>query len=107
ISDKPRPSMKVLYSVAVTLPDAAMADAWRAWLNNGHIAEVLAGGATTARVIRLDGEPNGFEVHYCFPTRAAFATYERDLAPRLRAEGLKLFPTERGVRYRRSVGEVV
>ncbi|MFL5329701.1 MAG: DUF4286 family protein [Gemmataceae bacterium] len=83
------------------------AQAWLSWLNDGHVAEVLAGGATTSQVVRLDGEPNSFAVIYQFPSREVFAAYERDHAPRLRAEGLRRFPTDRGVRYRRSVGEVV
>jgi hypothetical protein len=45
-------------------------------------------------------------VRYHFPSREAFAAYERDHAPRLRADGLRRFPPERGVSYRRSVGVV-
>lgn len=39
--------------------------------------------------------------------RACFETYERDHAPRLRAEGLARFPVESGIRYSRSLGEIV
>ena len=48
-----------------------------------------------------------FEVRYRFPSRQAFDHYEQEIAPRLRAEGLKRFPPEKGISYRRSVGEVV
>jgi hypothetical protein len=36
-----------------------------------------------------------------------FEDYERDHAPRLRAEGLRLFGPEKGAVYRRSLGTVV
>jgi hypothetical protein len=98
---------QVAYTVSATFADAALIDEWLGWLVPGHIADVLAGGATAAEVIELDGPQPTFEVRYHFPSRAAFAAYERDHAPRLRAEGLRLFPAERGVTYRRSVGVVV
>src|SRR5262245_35302085 len=97
----------VAYTVAVTFQDGALADEWLRWLREGHVAEVLAGGATRAEIVELDGPPRSFEVRYRFPSREAFARYERDHAPRLRAEGLRLFLPERGVAYRRSVGVVV
>lgn len=97
----------VAYTVAVEFDHEATAAEWLAWLTGGHIAEVLAGGAEGAEVVRLDGPRAAFEVRYRFASRAAFAAYERDHAPRLRAEGLKLFPPERGVSYRRSLGDVV
>jgi len=99
--------MQFRYTVGAEFKDSEMAEAWLAWLRNGHIAEVLAGGATDAEVVRLDGGPNRFEVTYHFPSREAFAIYERDHAPRLRAEGVKLFPPDRGVVYRRTTGEVI
>lgn len=95
------------YTVCATFTDRATARRWLDWLHGGHIAEVLAGGATAAEVVELDGEPLTFEVRYSFPNRDAFAAYERDHAPRLRAEGLQLFPPAAGISYRRSVGVVV
>lgn len=97
---------ELTYTVAVTLPDRVMADAWLNWLRGGHIAEVFAGGARVAEIVQMDGADLSFEIRYRFPSREAFAAYERDHAPRLRAEGLKLFPVERGVTYRRSAGTV-
>jgi Domain of unknown function (DUF4286) len=98
---------QVAYTVAATFADAALADEWLRWLADGHLAEVLAGGANDAEVIELDSPPRSFEVRYHFPSREAFAVYERDHAPRLRAEGLGRFPVERGITYRRSVGVVL
>jgi antitoxin (DNA-binding transcriptional repressor) of toxin-antitoxin stability system len=79
---------------------------WLRWLREGHVAEVLAGGATVAEVVALDQPAHAYEVRYRFPSREAFDRYEREAAPRLRAEGLRLFPTEKGITYRRSVGVV-
>jgi hypothetical protein len=67
---------------------------------------VLAGGATAAEVVALDQPAHAYEVRYRFHSREAFDRYERETAPRLRAEGLQLFPPERGIAYRRSVGVV-
>jgi hypothetical protein len=96
----------VIYTVTATFADEAVAREWLRWLAEGHVAEVLAGGATDAEVVALDGPDRAFEVRYHFPSREAFERYEREDAPRLRAEGLRRFPAERGVAYRRSVGAV-
>jgi len=98
---------EIAYTVAATFPDQPTADQWLAWLRQGHIAAVLAGGATSAEVVELDGPAHAFEVRYHFPARAVFDRYEKDFAPRLRAEGLKLFPVERGIAYRRSLGTII
>jgi hypothetical protein len=96
----------IAYTVAATFRDAALAAEWLRWLEDGHLAEVLAGGATDAEVVALDGPEPSYEVRYHFPSREAFERYEREHAPRLRAEGLRRFPPEKGVTYRRSVGTV-
>jgi hypothetical protein len=97
---------EVAYTVAATFTDPALAEAWLHWLRDGHVAEVLAGGASRAEVVALDGPDCAYEVRYHFPSREAFEHYERVHAPRLRAEGLRLFGVEKGVRYQRSVGRV-
>jgi hypothetical protein len=97
----------IAYTVTATFADAGVADEWIAWLRGEHLAEVCAAGALDAEVIRLDGTPLRCEVRYHFASRAAFAAYERDHAPRLRSAGLQRFPAERGVQYQRSVGESV
>lgn len=97
------------YTVAVEFEDASVAEEWLAWLRDPHLAEVLASGAQDAELIELDtpAPRRRFEVRYHFASAAAFAVYERDHAPRLRAEGLARFPTERGIRYQRSTGAVL
>jgi Domain of unknown function (DUF4286) len=96
---------EVSYTVAATFTDSAMAELWLRWLNEGHVAEVLAGGATFAEVVQMDGAALSFEVRYRFPSREVFTNYEQQHAPRLRAEGLRLFPPEKGIAYRRTLGE--
>lgn len=98
---------EIAYTVECTFTDPALADAWLEWLRDGHLADVCAAGAVSAVAQRLDGEPHRCEARYRFPSRQAFEAYERDHAPRLRAEGLERFPLELGLAYRRSVGEIV
>ncbi len=100
-------TQEIAYTVTTTLPDAKMAEEWLDWLRGGHIADVLAGGATSAEIIALDQPALTFEVRYRFPNRQAFDHYEQEIAPRLRAEGLMRFPPEKGIGYRRSVGDVL
>jgi hypothetical protein len=94
------------YTVAASFDDEGVAAEWIGWLRDGHIAEVLSAGATDAEIVRLDGATPSVEVRYHFASRAAFEEYEREHAPRLRAEGARLFPAERGITYRRTCGLV-
>jgi hypothetical protein len=113
----------VAYTVTAEFDDVSVAEHWIRWLRDEHLAEVLAGGALDAEVIRFDRDDAGVtrsdpassevaswsvrcEVRYHFASRAAFGDYERDHAPALRAKGLARFPTTRGIRYQRSLGEV-
>lgn len=102
-----------MYAYVVTVwfetPDAArLFDAWLQWMTGTHLAEVLAAGASSASLVQRDDvAPFCCEAHYRFPTKLHFEAYLRDSAPRLRAEGLRLFPTEAGIRYSRSTGEVI
>src|SRR6516164_1862228 len=97
----------IRYTVTVTLPDHATADRFLAWLRNGHIAEVLAGGARSAEIFRVDGDAITVEIAYRFPSRSAFAAYERDHAPRLREEGSTLFPPASGIVDQRGLAELI
>ncbi len=99
----------------IGLPDAKTATAMLLWLDTEHLAAVCAAGAIDARVVRLDaaqGSDSGtagvtLVARYRFASRAAFAHYEQVHAPRLRAEGLARFPPESGVRYSRTVADIV
>ena len=45
--------MSIAYTVAVTFSNPGLAEDWLRWLTAGHIADVLAGGATDAEIIEL------------------------------------------------------
>lgn len=87
------------YTVVCEATSREIADAYEAWLIDGHVEEVIEAGALEAEVLRRD-DGLTLESRYVFPSREAFAAYERDHAPRLRAEGLARFPS--GVRFSRS-----
>lgn len=78
------------------------------WLRFGHTAAVIAGGAESGVIVRIiePGSPLTVEAHYTFKDRDAFERYVRVAAPALRADGLRLFG-DRGIEFRRSVGELV
>jgi len=99
----------VAYTVTATLPNEAMAEAYVAWLREGHIEDVVAGGAERAEIVRIVEPGNAIRVQtrYWFPDSLAYETYLAEHAPRLRAEGMERFGPETGVRFERSVGEVV
>jgi len=98
---------EVAYTVRAVFEAEAVASEWVEWLRDGHLADVCAGGATKAEVVRLDGARIEIEVRYRFASRESFQRYEREFAPKLRAEGLQLFPTSRGVAYARALGEIL
>ncbi len=75
------------------------------WLLDGHFTDVIASGAGSASLTRFDDAPLALEARYRFASRDSFAAYERDHAPRLRAEGLARFPE--GVRFERRLGDVL
>jgi hypothetical protein len=80
---------------------------WLNWLRDEHLEDVMDGGAESVEVFEMDENQPTFEIRYVFPSREIFVAYEKDQAPRLRAEGLRLFPLEQGLKYERRVGESV
>lgn len=98
---------KIAYIVIATLPTEAIATDYVHWLNDGHVQAVVAGGATVGEIIRLDPDP-ALRVmsRYEFSSRGMFDQYVRDIAPRLREEGLSRFGPVTGVTFQRFVGEV-
>ncbi len=100
---------QVAYSVTATLPDEGLAREYIAWLVGGHVDQVIRGGAETGMVVRLEDSPGVIRVESCytFATRDEYERYVRVAAPVLRAEGLRLFPPERGIRMERRLGSVL
>lgn len=99
----------ISYTVIATLPDAPTLAEYVAWLQDGHIAGVMAGGARSGQIVRIEqpADPLQVEARYEFSDRQTFETYLQTDAPGLRAEGLEKFPAERGVRFERRVGTIV
>lgn len=105
---------QVAYTVRCEFTAADVADRWVEWLTTGnHINDVIAAGAVSGVLVRLDVEAGDdapariYEVRYTFPSRAAMDTYVSDHAPRLREEGLEKFPLSLGLKYSRTIGNVV
>lgn len=100
---------RIAYTVTATLPDKATREEYTRWLLEGHLQQVLAGGASHADVVILDDPPSPPQAQsrYIFPTRASFDRYVRECAPALRAEGLSRFPPSLGITFRREVGTIL
>ncbi|MEQ9617301.1 MAG: DUF4286 family protein [Phycisphaerales bacterium] len=100
---------RIAYAVRATLPNETLRDEYVRWLTaEGHVRDVLAGGASTGDVVvfdREEGEPIRVEVRYTFPSREAFDDYVRDHAPALRQEGIDRFG-DRGITFERNIGEI-
>lgn len=98
----------LFYAVTATLPSKEIAAEYVGWLEGGHVQDVIAGGASEAKIVRLDDEGGGavrIETQYTFPSRGAFQYYEKEHAPALREIGRDRFAS-RGVTFERRVGAI-
>jgi len=101
------------YAVVAACPTGAIAAEYLEWLTEGgHLQAVRDAGALTAQAVRLDPPPNAppkpirVMSLYTFESRHAFEQYEREHAPRLRAEGVEKFG-DSGITFTREHGEVI
>lgn len=101
--------LALAYTVTATLPDTLTRDEYVAWLKDGHLAKVLAGGAITAAILRIDdpAHPIRIQTRYTFPSPQAFETYVNTHADALRAEGQARFPARRGVTFQREIATIL
>lgn len=105
---------KVWYAVTATLPSPQIAEEYLAWLEGGHVDQVLGFGAHSASIIRLDpatpveaaAAVQRIMTQYIFATRELYDEYTTRHAPALRAEGVQKFAS-RGVKFERQVGRIV
>lgn len=99
----------IAYTVTAELPDAETRRAYISWLCQGHVDDVIKGGALSGSIIRIEdpAEPSRVETRYLFAGRDNLEAYLRDHAPALRADGLARFGPESGVRFSRTVGELI
>ena len=98
------PEAALAYTVHVEFPDAALCDEYIAWLEHGHLQQVVDAGAERATLVQLDA--THLEVRYRFASREAFAAYEAGPAVALRADSAARFPPSRGLVARRSTGTI-
>lgn len=96
----------MIYEVRVSL-EAAVADAWLAWIGP-HMQQVVDTGCfTSATLERVIDAPEGrpvYRVRYHFERPTDLQRYEADHAPALREEGLQKFGA--GMQATRSVSEI-
>ena len=60
----------ILYTVqCVFTGDPSVADDWVGWLREEHLQDVMAAGANSAELLRMDGDQLTYEVRYRFPSR--------------------------------------
>lgn len=102
----------IAYSVICSIRYKSKEEEWLSWLRDGHIADVIKGGATAAEIIRRDPDTHDqggttYEIRYRFESRKAFDDYLEHHAPRLRKEGLERFPVTDGFHYQRTAGEII
>jgi hypothetical protein len=106
----------LVYDVRIAIDDVRAFEAFVAWLVDRHVDDVCDAAGCAADVVVLDPRPDAgpraVHVRYRFASREAFEAYERDHAPRLRAEGLAelarhgVAPSH-GATFTRSTGEIV
>lgn len=79
---------------------AAVADEYAAWLADGHVdAVVREGGALWGKWERGAEASDGtvaVKSIYLFPSQAAYDAYVSEVAPRMRADGLRRFGPDSG-----------
>ncbi len=99
----------ISYTVVATFPDRVIAEEYLQWLNDGHVSAVVRGGAVSGIVVRVTdpARPIQIESRYVFPDMGAFERYVVETAPGLRADGMRRFGPERGVRLERRIGQIV
>ena len=100
---------QIAYTVTATLPDKATSSEYVAWLLDGHVDAVLAGGAIRANVVRIDrpADPIRVQTCYVFPSQEALDDYTQDHAPSLQADGLARFGPGRNVSFERTIGVIL
>lgn len=97
------------YSVYVSFQDEALAVEWLAWMRHGHVKAVCEAGAIRAELFSVQNDRAGkhYVARYIFKSENDFKHYEEYAAPKLRSEGLKMFPVEMGVTYQRSTARMI
>ncbi|MCL9803958.1 DUF4286 family protein [Flavobacterium amniphilum] len=85
----------IIYNVTINIHESVH-DQWMDWMQNKHIADVLATGKfTSARLVKVlvEEEMGGitYSVQYTTDCKETLQRYYDEDAPRLREEGFRLF----------------
>ena len=85
----------IIYNVTVNIHESVH-DQWFSWMQEKHIADVLATGKfTSARMVKvlIEEEMGGitYSIQYTTENKETLQKYYDEDAPRLREEGLRLF----------------
>lgn len=85
----------IIYNVTINIHESVH-EQWMDWMQNKHIADVLATGKfTSARMVRVlvEEEMGGvtYSVQYTTDCKETLQRYYDEDAPRLREEGHRLF----------------
>ena len=85
----------IIYNVTINIHESVH-DQWMYWMQNKHIADVLATGKfTSARMVKVlvEEEMGGvtYSVQYTTDSKETLEKYYDEDAPRLREEGHQLF----------------
>ncbi len=85
----------IIYNVTINIHESVH-DQWMDWMQNKHIADVLATGKfTSARMVKVlvEEEMGGvtYSIQYTTDSKATLERYYEEDAPKLREEGLQLF----------------
>ncbi len=99
----------IAYTVTAELPTPQLRETYIAWLAKGHLDDVIGAGALSGSIVRIDdpAEPIRVETRYLFASIEDLNTYLHEHAPALRADGLSRFGPETGVRFSRTIGELI
>jgi phosphoribosylamine-glycine ligase len=85
----------ILYNVTINIHESVH-DQWMRWMQEKHIADVLATGKfTAARMVKVLVEEDmggiTYSIQYTTDSKETLQRYYDEDAPRLREEGLQLF----------------
>lgn len=85
----------IIYNVTINIHESVH-DQWLQWMQEKHIAEILATGKfTSARLVKvlIEEEMGGttYSIQYTTDSKATLERYYQEDAPRLREEGQRLF----------------
>jgi hypothetical protein len=97
------PDTVVVYSIRAEFADVAIRERYLAWLRGGHCAAIVReGGALSGEVTLL--EDGTVDSRYLFGSRADYDAYESGPGIHLRADGVRRFPPDSGLKLSRSLG---